>query len=97
MPGLGETLRVNGRVAAVGDGVVRIGVEECYVHCAKALIRSDLWNPESWKGPDGLARPAQIWKDHAKLATTPVTEIEDMLVDQYANDLYWEPEQTQAP
>lgn len=46
-PGIGETLRVNGRVAAVGEGEVRIAVEECYVHCAKALIRSDFWSAEA--------------------------------------------------
>jgi predicted pyridoxine 5'-phosphate oxidase superfamily flavin-nucleotide-binding protein len=44
VPGLGETLRVNGRVASIDGGVIRIAVEECYVHCAKALIRSDFWN-----------------------------------------------------
>lgn len=43
-PGLGETLRVNGQVDAVADGSIRIVVQECYVHCAKALIRSDFWN-----------------------------------------------------
>ena len=42
-PGVGETLRVNGRVAQVQGGEVLIAVEECYVHCAKALIRSDFW------------------------------------------------------
>lgn len=45
-PGIGETLRVNGRVAAVGDGKAVIRVEECYVHCAKALIRSGFWGAE---------------------------------------------------
>jgi predicted pyridoxine 5'-phosphate oxidase superfamily flavin-nucleotide-binding protein len=44
VPGLGETLRVNGRVASVDGGVIRVAVEECYVHCAKALIRSDFWS-----------------------------------------------------
>ena len=43
IPGIGETLRINGRVAAVADGRARIAVDECYVHCAKALIRSEFW------------------------------------------------------
>lgn len=43
VPGIGETLRVNGNVAEVGDETIRIAVTECYVHCAKALIRSDFW------------------------------------------------------
>lgn len=43
VPGLGETLRVNGRVGTVAGGRIAIEVEECYLHCAKALIRSDFW------------------------------------------------------
>lgn len=46
VPGIGETLRINGCVAAVDGGVARIAVEECYVHCAKALIRSGFWAAE---------------------------------------------------
>jgi PPOX class probable FMN-dependent enzyme len=61
VPGVNETLRVNGcaRIAtdralleplAVNGKVPRSGilvaVEEVYFHCGKALIRSDLWNPE---------------------------------------------------
>ncbi|WP_447725784.1 pyridoxamine 5'-phosphate oxidase family protein [Sphingomonas koreensis] len=46
IPGLGETLRINGRVSSVGPDRISIEVEECYGHCAKALIRSDLWSAE---------------------------------------------------
>ena len=60
VPGVNETLRVNGRAKvtmepalldpfAVNGKVPRSGilvaVEEVYFHCGKALIRSDLWNP----------------------------------------------------
>jgi predicted pyridoxine 5'-phosphate oxidase superfamily flavin-nucleotide-binding protein len=44
VPGIGETLRINGRVASADGDVARIAVEECYVHCAKALIRSGFWS-----------------------------------------------------
>jgi len=45
IPGLGETLRVNGTVEAVtGDDIV-MTVHECYAHCAKALLRSQFWQP----------------------------------------------------
>jgi predicted pyridoxine 5'-phosphate oxidase superfamily flavin-nucleotide-binding protein len=44
VPGLGETLRVNGRVVAVNGSGIEVGVEECYVHCAKSLIRSGFWS-----------------------------------------------------
>jgi uncharacterized protein len=61
VPGINETLRVNGRAQvttdptlleplAVNGKVPRSGIlvaaEEIYFHCGKALIRSDLWNPE---------------------------------------------------
>ena len=45
IPGIGETLRANGRVRRVADGALEIAVEECFIHCAKALIRSDFWTP----------------------------------------------------
>ena len=63
IPGTPETLRVNGtaeltanpeileRLAARGRPAVlaiRVHVEECFFHCAKAFIRSQLWKPESW-------------------------------------------------
>ena len=63
LPGTPETVRVNGiaaltadpdllaRLAARGKPAVlaiRIRVEECFHHCAKAFIRSQLWKPESW-------------------------------------------------
>jgi PPOX class probable FMN-dependent enzyme len=63
IPGTGETLRVNGtaeittdpavleRLPARGQPAVlaiRVRVEECFFHCAKAFIRSSLWKPEAW-------------------------------------------------
>lgn len=51
IPGLGETLRANGRISAVRNDAVEIGVEECFVHCAKALIRSDFWAAPAKDGP----------------------------------------------
>jgi uncharacterized protein len=55
LPGIGETLRVNGRVAAVDADHVRIAVDECYGHCAKALIRSELWSAEPCEAPEDPA------------------------------------------
>jgi PPOX class probable FMN-dependent enzyme len=61
IPGVGDTFRVNGRAVIVDDAellepsvidgsVPRLGIvvsiEEAYTQCSKALIRSDLWNPE---------------------------------------------------
>lgn len=63
IPGTPETLRVNGtaeltvepalleKLAARGRPAVlaiRVHVEECFFHCAKAFMRAKLWNPDSW-------------------------------------------------
>ena len=61
IPGVGDSFRVNGRgyitddaellaPSAIDGKVPRLGilvsVDEAYTQCSKALIRSDLWNPE---------------------------------------------------
>ena len=45
VPGYGETLRVNGRLSLDG-AEPRLVVEEAFVHCAKAMLRSKLWSAE---------------------------------------------------
>jgi uncharacterized protein len=61
IPGMDETLRVNGRARLRDEPellaafplernrpriVVEIGIEEAYLHCAKALMRSRLWSAD---------------------------------------------------
>jgi PPOX class probable FMN-dependent enzyme len=61
IPGVGDSFRVNGRAVVTDDAELLAGsevdgkaprlgilvtVEEAYTQCSKALIRSDLWNPE---------------------------------------------------
>lgn len=55
IPGIGETLRANGAVKAVSATELEITIEECFVHCAKALIRSDFWNPAEAAAPSDPA------------------------------------------
>lgn len=60
VPGVNETLRVNGRARVSRDPALRerfrvggkapttvlvVSVEEAFIQCAKALVRSELWNP----------------------------------------------------
>ncbi len=62
-PRTGETLRITGRAEIFDDAdlreelgtperpallAIRIHVERCYFHCARAMLRSKLWEPESW-------------------------------------------------
>ncbi|RBQ20741.1 phenylacetate-CoA oxygenase [Spongiactinospora rosea] len=45
LPGVGETLRVNGSVAERAPGRIVVDVRQAYVHCARAILRSRLWDP----------------------------------------------------
>ncbi|GAB2983760.1 FAD-binding oxidoreductase [Amycolatopsis acidiphila] len=47
LPGVGETLRVNGSVGKRKGAETFVDVEEAYVHCAQAVIRARLWQPPS--------------------------------------------------
>ena len=86
VPGVGETLRVNGRGLVVTDPEVldacaidgrrpkvALGVEvtEAFIHCAKALRRSNLWEPGRWPGLDDMATPACMLVAHARIPDDP--------------------------
>ncbi|MEP9388372.1 pyridoxamine 5'-phosphate oxidase family protein [Mesorhizobium sp. KR9-304] len=75
VPGSGTTLRVNGRAhisiepklcasfAVEGKparSVIVIGVEAVYFQCARAIRRSDLWNPEKHVDAKLLPTPGKI-------------------------------------
>ncbi|MFC4587653.1 pyridoxamine 5'-phosphate oxidase family protein [Sphaerisporangium corydalis] len=45
LPGVGETLRVNGSVAGRSPGRIVVAVGQAYIHCARAILRSRLWTP----------------------------------------------------
>ena len=102
IPGLEETLRLNGRACLTRDPAlleslahdgklpgVAIGVEieEAFLHCAKAFKRSHLWQPDEWPAIDGLARPAQIWKDHMALQES-ADEVERWVDEDYRTRMY---------
>ncbi|XVQ06789.1 pyridoxamine 5'-phosphate oxidase family protein [Spirillospora sp. CA-255316] len=52
LPGLGETFRLNGTAADVGDGRLAIDMTEAYLHCARCVLRAKLWTAI----PDSPAR-----------------------------------------
>jgi uncharacterized protein len=100
IPGVDETLRVNGRArlnddpavcASLHDGkrvpplVVEIEVQEAYLHCAKAFMRSRLWQPEAQQSRACLAPTADILRAHTGI-DTPVETPEQMRV-RYEPDL----------
>ena len=63
IPGMDETLRINGSAQIVCEPAVLerlavdnrppklaivVHIEECYLHCAKAFLRSHVWDPERY-------------------------------------------------
>jgi len=92
VPGITHTLRVNGTARLVADAdflddmavygkrpllALLVTVTECYFHCAKAFIRSRLWEPETWPGREsvpslGIALREICALDDAEVASADV-------------------------
>ena len=102
IPGLGETLRVNGSACVIRDEEVlaslavqgrrpvlgiAVEVEECYLQCAKALIRSKLWEPPQPLKTPGLACFAEILIDQTKIDES-VESLDQQIQQSYADRLY---------
>jgi uncharacterized protein len=83
VPGREDTLRVNGRAWIVQDDeileamVVRgkrppfaigVEVEEAFMHCPRAFMRSGLWKPESWPDATTVPSMSQMMWDHIPAA-----------------------------
>ena len=81
VPGREETLRVNGKAwitrdrqlleRCVAQGkvpLVAIGVEveQCFLHCPKAFIRSRLWHRDSWPAAEALPSMACVLFDQIR-------------------------------
>jgi PPOX class probable FMN-dependent enzyme len=88
IPGVNDTFRVNGRGRIVDDAellgpsevegkVPRLGilveVEEAYTQCPKALLRSELWNPERHVDRSELPRSGEI----LRAVADPELDVED--------------------
>jgi predicted pyridoxine 5'-phosphate oxidase superfamily flavin-nucleotide-binding protein len=88
IPGFDDAYRVNGRASATVDNallaqfiefgkrprlVVRVEVEEAYIHCPKAFMRARLWKPEAWKSTDGLSSVARRISERSQTEEKPLT------------------------
>jgi len=102
IPGMNETLRVNGdaritvdaglreRLAVDGkepQSVVVVTVKAAYMHCAKAFMRSDLWKPESWYDRATLPTLGQILRDQLVVADS--AEATDSWLDDEYKKTMW--------
>jgi PPOX class probable FMN-dependent enzyme len=98
IPGVEETFRVNGtaeitadrdllQASAVAGKQPRLGlivaVHEAYTQCAKALIRSDLWNPSNHIERSDLPSNGEILKS-LNLPDLDVAEHDSMRAERYA-------------
>jgi len=100
VPGVDETLRVNGtaelrddpdltaRFAASGRSpriVVQITVRQAYLHCAKALMRSRLWDPDARVERTVLPTMGQMLRDQIGSGRV---ETQAEMVERYRGQLY---------
>lgn len=100
IPGMDETLRVNGRARLRDEPeilarypherhptrlVLELAVEEAYLHCAKALMRSRLWDPSRHVDRAAFPSMGQMIKDQANWPG-PVESQEEALA-RYANEI----------
>jgi PPOX class probable FMN-dependent enzyme len=89
VPGMNETLRINGTGRITDDArllvpcavnnrapkvAIVVAIEEAFLHCAKALVRSALWDPTRHIERASLPTYAQMLLDHVKGLTQEENE-----------------------
>ena len=100
IPGVEETLRVNGAAVLTTDEatlklfaeerrppklVIQVSVKEAYLHCAKALMRSSLWDTERHLDRAALPTMGQMLKD--QIGGDAPAETHAEMLRRYAEDL----------
>jgi PPOX class probable FMN-dependent enzyme len=103
IPGVQETLRINGRACLTREPAllerlsargkvpglaIGVEVEEAFLHCAKAFIRSKLWHNETWPERGALPTLAEMVHDQTCLTDISVEDLEKHLAVSYAKNLY---------
>jgi uncharacterized protein len=108
VPGVDETLRVNGQAALSTDAadcerctdtlsgkprvpslVIRVSVQASYLHCAKALMRSELWNPARQVQRSVLPSMGEMLRDQMADRVSPGTvfETQEQMLERYRQTL----------
>ena len=106
VPGVDETLRVNGRACITTDpsvldacavkdrrpkAAIGVTIVQQYMHCAKAFRRSELWSAQTWPDRSTLPTLGCILRDQLPLAPEiSAAAIDERLESDYATTL-WEP------
>ena len=101
IPGRGETLRINGRARLVREApyfdrmvvsghrpilAVEVDIEQIFFHCAKAFLRSQLWDPQTWN-PQILPSHARLVKE-LQSTSESLEELEAYYGPDYLKQLY---------
>ena len=101
IPGRTDTLRINGRARLVRDApwfadlevkghrpllAVEVAIEQIFYHCAKAFLRSELWQPETWQ-PDALPSRPRLVKE-VEAPAESLADLERHYGPDYAKKLY---------
>jgi len=70
VPATGETLRLSGTAEIFDDAelvqslsslgkpallATRVHIKHCYFHCARSIVRANLWKPEAWPAPERIS------------------------------------------
>jgi PPOX class probable FMN-dependent enzyme len=102
IPGRGDTLRINGRARLVSDApffdamvvkrhrpllAIVVDVDTVFFHCAKAFLRSQLWEPGTWDPTGTVPRRAVIAHAMERKDQT-LEEIDEYYGKAYTNGLY---------
>jgi len=103
VPGVEETLRVNGVGTITDDPAVLetmpvkgktpklailVDVQEAFIHCAKAFRRSDLWNPDGHVDPKELPSIGQVIRDQVKPPDLGTDDIDELADNDYRTNMY---------
>lgn len=103
IPGIDETLRVNGtgllsrdpallQAMAVGGKLpklaIKVSVLEAFLHCGKALKRSKLWADDYKVAPKNFPSLGRIIVEQVKPKNITVEEADARVEDGYKNRLY---------
>jgi len=100
IPGVDETLRVNGRARLANEGsllehfrnekrvpriAIEVKVEDVYLHCAKALMRSKLWDASLQVKRSVLPTMGQMLNEQTGIQSLP--ESQEQMVERYKTEL----------
>lgn len=101
IPGVGETLRVQGNAEIRTDAdllerfavngklpltIIRVDIVEVYLHCPKAFMRSGLWKPETYTDRKELPSLGQMIND--QIGLNEVAKSQEELEAGFAKNLY---------